>query len=353
MNTPLLASILASSGMVLCQRVAEGRFVLLNRMADSLAELLPVDDGGTLDFSALPFLENFLFDAEAVWERAGDERLGSGPWIETTDGGRDIALEASAFCVDGVAVLLLEDLGDKYLANVALLQQGRDNLLFNEKLEAEVKKRTALIAEREEQIALKLLAAVGYRDEETGMHVKRIGLYSAVMAEHLGWSATDINNIRMAAPMHDIGKIGIPDAILQKVGRLTEPEFDVMKKHPGIGGNMLANTGIAMMDMASEIAACHHERWDGTGYPAGLAGENIPVTARIVAIVDIYDALTHKRYYKPAFDEEKTLGILRDIAGSHIDPNLFRVFLEVLPRLREINESMPDEDTVDEIDLRR
>lgn len=346
-----LARTLSASGNAVFCRQPDGTFVALNELPDSLGKLLAAQ-GGT-DFSGLPFLENFLFDAEQFWMSATGGRLSSGPWIETSGDQEDIALEASALLVDGDMILLLEDLGSKYLDNVALLQKGRDNLLFNERLESEVRKRTAQIAEREEQIALKLLAAVGYRDEETGMHVKRIGLYSAVMAERLGWSETDIHSIRMAAPMHDIGKIGIPDAILQKPGRLTEPEFEIMKRHPLFGGDMLANTGIGMMDMASEIALCHHERWDGSGYPAGLEGEHIPLAARIVAIVDIYDALTHKRYYKPAFAEDKTLEIMTGMAGNHIDPRLFGLFLEVLPQMRVINESMPDDEPLDEIDLRR
>jgi len=268
--------------------------------------------------------------------------LRSGPWIEDGGAGRQLALEASAIFLDGERLLLIEDLGEKYQNDVRMLQEAREHLLVEECLELEVQKRTAQLKHREEQIAFRLLAAAGYRDEETGAHIRRIGLYSAVIAEALGWSREMVDQIRMAAPMHDIGKIGIPDAVLQKPGRLTAEEFEVMKTHAAIGAQMLSGTNIPMMNMAAEIARCHHERWDGAGYPEGLKASDIPEGARITTIADVYDALSHERVYKAAYDESTTLTIMSEMAGHHIDPDIYKVFLGLLPEIRRIKNEVTD-----------
>jgi putative two-component system response regulator len=143
--------------------------------------------------------------------------------------------------------------------------------------------------------------------------------------------------------MHDIGKIGIPDAILRKPGRLTAEEFEIMKTHTVIGEEILAGSKSPMLQMAQEIALAHHERWDGTGYPKGLAGPEIPESARVVAIVDVYDALTHDRVYRPASPEEDALTILQRGQGTHFDPALLPLFFSVLPEIDRIAEENPDE----------
>lgn len=211
---------------------------------------------------------------------------------------------------------------------------------YERRLEQEVRDRTADIRHREEEIALRLVWASEYRDDETGEHIRRIGLFSAELVKALGYSAEVIDNVRVASPMHDIGKIGIPDNILQKPGKLTEEEFEVVKTHTTIGTGILGNSNIPLLQLASEIALCHHEKWDGSGYPKGLSGEKIPEFARVVAITDVYDALVYDRVYRPAFPEEKALAIMQEGRGQHFDSKMFDCFLDVLPQFREIRRNL-------------
>ena len=210
-------------------------------------------------------------------------------------------------------------------------------------LEAQVHEQMQAIRRAHEETILRLLSASRYRDEETGAHIKRTGLYCELFAEVLGWPADQVQNIRLAAPMHDLGKIGIPDAILQKPAKLTPEEFAVMKTHTVIGARMLEGSESAILQMAHEIAMAHHERWDGTGYPGGLAGLAIPESARILAIVDVYDALTHRRVYHEALPEGKAMEIMEEGRGKHFDPFLFSVFLSLLPEIRRIAQQNPDD----------
>jgi putative two-component system response regulator len=213
---------------------------------------------------------------------------------------------------------------------------------YTRDLERKVREQTVAIRRAHEETVHRLVTACMYRDEETGAHIKRIGLLSEVVAEALGWPTEDTERIRLAAPMHDLGKIGIPDAILQKPGKLTADEFETMKTHTTIGGEMLADSDSPMFQMAREIALCHHERWDGTGYPAGISGLGIPESARIVAIVDVYDALTHDRVYRPALPAEEAIEMIENGRNRHFDPFLVSVFLGVLPELRRISQDNPD-----------
>jgi len=210
-------------------------------------------------------------------------------------------------------------------------------------LEAKVREQMHAIRRAHEETILRLLSASRYRDEETGAHIKRTGLYCELFTEVLGWPQDQVQNIRLAAPMHDLGKIGIPDAILQKPGKLTAEEFEVMKSHTTLGARMLESSGSAILQMGHEIALAHHERWDGSGYPRGLSGLAIPESARIVAIVDVYDALTHRRIYHDALPEAEALEIMEAGRGKQFDPFLFGVFLSILPELRRIAEANPDE----------
>jgi len=213
-------------------------------------------------------------------------------------------------------------------------------------LEAKVRQQVQAIRRAHEETILRLLSASRYRDEETGTHIKRTGLYCELFAEVLGWSADQIQNIRLAAPMHDLGKIGIPDAILQKPGKLTEEESAVMKTHTIIGARMLEGSESATLQMAHEIAIAHHEHWDGSGYPRGLAGLEIPESARILAICDVYDALTHRRVYHEALAEDAAMEIMEEGRGKHFDPFLFGVFLSLLPEIRRIAQQNPDDRAV-------
>jgi len=179
-------------------------------------------------------------------------------------------------------------------------------------------------------------AADSWDDGETGSHIRRLGLYSELIAQHLGWSNADAEEIRIAAPMHDIGKIGIPDHILKKPGQLTESEFEIMKLHPEIGGRILSNSETPLVQMARDICLGHHEKWDGSGYPQGLAGEKIPISARIVAIVDVFDALVHKRVYKNEMPVDEAIALMLEGSGSHFDPDLLDLFLSLKEKLTEI-----------------
>jgi putative two-component system response regulator len=214
---------------------------------------------------------------------------------------------------------------------------------YTQTLEKKVREQMRLLRHAHEETILCLLSASRYRDEETGGHIKRTGLHSELFAEVLGWSPEAVENIRLAAPMHDLGKIGIPDAILKKPGKLTAEEYEVMKTHTIIGAGMLEGSESAVLQMGRDIALCHHERWDGTGYPRGIAGSAIPESARILAIVDVFDALTHRRVYHEAVSEEEALTVMERGRGSHFDPFLFGVFLGLVPELRRIAVENPDD----------
>ena len=214
---------------------------------------------------------------------------------------------------------------------------------YTQSLEKKVIEQTRVIRQAHEETIHRLVAATMCRDEETGAHIVRSGLCTEVLARAAGWSDTEAQRIRLAAPMHDIGKIGIPDAILQKPGRLTAEEYDVMKTHTTIGADVLTGSQSPVLQLAREIALNHHERWDGKGYPAGLAGDAIPVAARMVSIVDVYDALTHDRVYRRAFSEEQALTMMREQQGAQFDPLLLTVFFTVLEEVHELSMQNPDE----------
>lgn len=233
---------------------------------------------------------------------------------------------------------------ERALERRRMLVQQREH---TQQLERKVREQTCLIRQAHEETIHRLVTASMYRDEETGAHVKRVGLYSELITEAIGWPLEQVEQIRMAAPMHDVGKIGVPDAILQKPAKLSPAEYEIMQQHTVIGANILANSQSPMLQMAGEIALCHHERWDGTGYPNGLRESAIPEAARIVAIVDVYDALTHDRVYRPALPEHEALEIIEQGHGTHFDPILLRVFFSLLPELRRLATENPDEFATD------
>lgn len=337
----LAAAVLAQlEKVVLSYSDAEG-FSLINNSQPWFEEIwgtqFPQDLIGSSDY-----LDNFLIDATEFWQQGNGRSISSGPFIESVSSNSKLPLEAEAHIVEGQAVLILTNLGESYQQRLDLLQAARQNLLTQEQLEIEVSKRTATIREREFEISGRLIYASGFRDEETGAHIRRIGMYSAAMAKALGWSQYAVDDILSAAPMHDLGKIGIPDTILKKPGRSTEEEFSVMQSHPLIGGQILGGSESDMIKMASDIAECHHECWDGSGYPKGLKGDEIPIAARIVSIVDVYDALVHARVYKPAFSEPEALAIMAEQVGKKYDPELFQVFLDNLQAMRDIRAQVLD-----------
>ncbi|TXH70853.1 MAG: HD domain-containing protein [Thiothrix sp.] len=340
-----LSSICRNINLTAFTRDAQGLFIPCSAMPDWLVFfLVKSEETGHYNLAeAFPYLSCFMQDAEEHWQAKRSEPLASGVWIELDELNQELPLEASIMYLDGQEVLLLQQLGEKYTQDLSRLQQVRNSLLTQEMLESEIKRRTLEIRKREEEIAIKLVSLTSLRDEETGAHVRRIGLYAAVMAKALGWTPEEIDTIRVAAPMHDIGKIGIPDRVLRKAGILNDEEFNVMKKHTEIGASMLRGTKIPVLNMAADIALNHHERWDGTGYPQGLAGEMIPASARITTIVDIYDALVHERVYKNAMPEQEALGLMQEMAGRHLDPDLMKLFLSLLPAMRRIRLEVTEE----------
>lgn len=205
-----------------------------------------------------------------------------------------------------------------------------------------VREQTLEIRASREEISYRLISASEHRDNETGAHVRRIGLYAAALAELLAWDLERRECIQAAASMHDIGKIGVPDRILQKGGPLTEEEWIIMKTHPTMGANILKGSSVPFIQMGARIAASHHERWDGSGYPAGSAGEQIPLEARIVGLVDVYDALSCHRIYKQPWAEGDVLAYIREQSGRHFDPALVPLFLEHHDTFLRILRSHPD-----------
>ncbi len=194
------------------------------------------------------------------------------------------------------------------------------------------------------QIVQRLGLAAEYKDNETGLHVIRMSHYSRVLALAAGFSEAQAEELLNAAPMHDVGKIGIPDAVLRKPGKLDGEEWEVMKQHAQIGADIIGEHPSGLLRMAREIALNHHEKWDGSGYPRGISGAEIPVEARIIAIADVFDALTSERPYKKAWPVEEAVQLLREQSGRHFDPELVELFLCQLPAILEIKERWAERD---------
>jgi putative two-component system response regulator len=209
-------------------------------------------------------------------------------------------------------------------------------------LERQVRQQTETIRRSREEIALRLMSASQYRDTETGAHIRRIGLYCAKMAELLEMDDETVDILRVAAPMHDVGKIGIPDAILLKPGKLTAEEFEEMKEHTTIGASILRGSSTKLLKLAERIALEHHEWWDGSGYPLGISGEAISLEARMVAVADVFDALTHDRVYKEAWPVSKALALIEDERGTHFDPKMADLFLEHAETMNDIRLANPE-----------
>lgn len=233
--------------------------------------------------------------------------------------------------------------------NVLLNKHYRDQLAQHaEQLEQQVRQRTAELAASREEVVHCLARAAEYRDDDTGQHVVRVGKYVGVIARELGFSESRIEVIELAAKLHDIGKIGIADAILHKPGKLDPEQFELIRSHCAFGKDIIsplatsdwnvlkthARLGASLLNVASSpllllaarIAQTHHERWDGAGYPLGLRGEDIPIEGRMTAVADVFDALSSRRPYKPAFPREKCFAILEEGRGTHFDPDVLDAF---------------------------
>lgn len=235
----------------------------------------------------------------------------------------------------------------------------------NALLERRVRERTEELDRLRMDVIWRLGKAAEQRDNETGTHVIRVGCMSRILANALGMDKAFVENLFVAAPLHDIGKIGIPDSILAKPGPLTDSEWQIMKQHSRIGCRILQEDTRAesvfeqclgrppvrgrkavdnpVLQMAARVALMHHEKWDGSGYPHGLEGEEIAIEARIVAIVDVFDALTSFRPYKPPYSEARALEIIERSASRHFDPDVYAAFQESLPALRAVRAQFPDD----------
>ncbi len=241
------------------------------------------------------------------------------------------------------------------VANHLIVKKARENLVLQKQLlEKKVEERTFELKEtsRKMEMAsieaiLRLSRAAEYRDDDTGNHVFRVGVYCAEIAKKLGLDRGNIKKLSMAAPMHDVGKIGIPDKILQKPGKLDEEEWEIMKQHSLMGAKILEGSSSSIINMAEIIARGHHEKWNGKGYPDGKNGEEIPIFCRIVAIADVFDALTTERPYKKPFSIEKSLKILKEERGKHFDPDVVDAFFAVKNIILEIKEKYSDVKKID------
>jgi putative two-component system response regulator len=198
-----------------------------------------------------------------------------------------------------------------------------------------------------EDLVLRLSRTAEYRDPETGAHIERMARFARLIAAKLGWDEDMQERILMAAPMHDIGKVGIPDQILLKPGRLTEQEFGIMKQHPQLGFEILKGSASPLVQMAAEIALAHHEKVNGLGYPNGLAGEAIPITARIVAVADVFDALTSRRPYKEPWTFERARDLLMNERGKHFDAQCVDLFFAESEAIQAIQREFAEESETD------
>lgn len=235
---------------------------------------------------------------------------------------------------------------DEVLSRVANMLEVR--LLYNQKrdqnevLEEMVRDRTQKLRDTNLQIVRYLGRAAEYRDTETGMHVIRMSTMSARLGQAIGMDRNECELLLNASPMHDLGKIGIPDCILLKEGPLNQEEWEVMKTHTLIGAEILAGHDSEILGLAGVIALTHHERWDGSGYPNGTKGEDIPIVGRITTVCDVFDALTSDRPYKSAWSVEDAVDFIRRGSGAQFDPSLVDLFLGILPEALAIREDYPD-----------
>lgn len=223
--------------------------------------------------------------------------------------------------------------------NIVNLARARSELQKRaEWLRTEVEKTVKELREREEEIIQRLTLAAGYKDPDTAHHTLRVASYAEAIARELGLPDELCRDIRLAAPMHDIGKVAIPDTVLLKQGKLTEAEYRQMQCHALVGSDILGRSHSSLLQLAAEIAASHHERWDGQGYPNRVAGEDIPLAGRIVCIADNFDALTSERPYKSAWPFDRTVAHILARAGSQFDPACVAAFERALPKIRAIRD---------------
>ena len=231
------------------------------------------------------------------------------------------------------------------LARVRNLLELRQSRARERMLTNEVVRATRELADREEETIYRLMRAAEFRDNETGMHIMRMGRYAALVGRKLGLNPAEQRMLLLATPMHDIGKVATPDRILLKPGPLTAAEWEIMRSHTTSGYDVLSGSSSLVLQTAADIALRHHERWDGSGYPGGLGGEEIPQCARIAAVCDVFDALVSERPYKRAWRHDDAFAEIERVAGSHFDPAIASAFLECRPNVLAVMARFADEST--------
>ncbi|RME22752.1 MAG: HD domain-containing protein [Deltaproteobacteria bacterium] len=333
-------------------KVAQNRTLLERLGAERLSELfshhsLPLDTSSIAGFVAttknnvniadvyhLPDGVPFSFNPD--FDRRNDYRTKSVLAVPMID------REGS---VQGVLQLINAMAGDR----VVPFPKEREELVRALASQAAVAVNNARLTAELKRIHLdtiyRLAMAAEYKDKDTANHIRRMSMYSAILAGELGWNKQQQELMLYAAPMHDIGKIGIPDAILTKPGKLTEEEFRTIQSHTEIGARILSGSDADLLQLSELVALCHHEKWNGTGYPRGLKGKDIPQAGRIVAVADVFDALSSDRCYRRAMSLEQTYDIIRGDSGTHFDPECVEALARVLDRFHEIHGQYRDEAT--------
>ncbi|MDR1613865.1 MAG: response regulator [Planctomycetota bacterium] len=330
--------------------------------------VLVADDDATIRFMLKRMLEKWNYGVEVVDNGEDALRIlcGESP-------PRLVLLDWSMPKMDGIEVcrIIRKRLGDDvglYVYIIMLtsrsdvadvragLDAGADDFIRKPADPGELRSRLASgertidyenrLRTKEKEVRLECYRALGAlaetRDQETGRHLERIADYSTLLASLLGSPPAFVEDMRTFSPLHDIGKVGIPDSILLAPRRLEPREFEIMKTHSELGYQILH--GRPSMEMAAEICRSHHEKWNGTGYPLGLSGDDIPITARIVALVDVYDALRSRRHYKQPWTHEKAMGVVKSDAGVHFDPKLSEIALDMEKEFRKIGLASETED---------
>lgn len=332
-NLKLLDKMLRSQGYQNLELVQDPREVL-DRYWDQQPELILLDIN-------MPHMDGFEVMSQL---QALDDPLLPPIIILTAQHGRDYLLRALAAGA--------RDFVTKPFDRAELLMRVRNlidvhrshRLVHDQKavLEDMVREANWDLIQTRQQIVRRLGRAAEYRDNETGYHIMRMSHISALLAKSMGWDDQAVELMSLASPMHDIGKIGVPDAVLLKPGRLDPEEWEVMKAHTTIGADLLDGDDSDLMSLARTIAISHHEKWDGTGYPYGLAGEAIPQSGRICAVADVFDALTSKRTYKKAWTEDEAVAYIVDQTGKHFDPEVVSHFYANLSDIIAIRQAFPD-----------
>lgn len=302
-------------------------------LALRLAQMAPKPDLVLLDV-VMPEMDGY----EVCRHLKGSDDTSAIPIIFITAKGEaeDVAL---GFALGGA------DYITKPISAPIVLARVRTHLMLHDErlhLEGLVRERTAQLEKLQADLILQLGRAAEFRDNETSAHTVRMARFSHALALRAGVSEGEAEPLLLAAMMHDVGKIGIPDDILLKPGKLTPEEFGIMKRHCEIGAKIIGDHDVELLRMAREIALSHHEKWDGSGYPHGLKGEDIPLLGRICALADVFDALTSPRTYKTPWSVEDAFALIDREAGKHFDPTLARLFIDMEPTLRQIQQTYRD-----------